>query len=85
MISATDHNAFGQFLQRLRSERRLGMEQAASAAGVHRATLYRWEQGKVLPRLWELDALLKVLEATGQTKAAGAGADGRATRAGGGA
>jgi transcriptional regulator with XRE-family HTH domain len=45
------------------------MEQAARAAGVHRATLYRWEQGETQPRLAELEGLLLALRAsTEQTR-----------------
>lgn len=38
------------------------MEQAAQQAGIHRATLDRWEKGRTQPRLSELEALLSVLD-----------------------
>jgi transcriptional regulator with XRE-family HTH domain len=50
-------------LQTLRAARRMGLTAAAQAAGVHRTTLYRWEQGQALPRLSELEALLSALRA----------------------
>ena len=50
-------------MQTLRTVRRLGLTAAAQAAGLHRSTLYRWEQGNALPRLSELDALLTALRA----------------------
>ncbi len=53
----------GDLLRAVRQERGWGMEQAARAAGVHRATLYRWEQGEAQPRLAELQALLEALGA----------------------
>lgn len=40
------------------------MEQAAQQAGIHRSTLYRWEQGQTQPRLPELEALLEALGAS---------------------
>jgi transcriptional regulator with XRE-family HTH domain len=56
-------STLGDFLQTLRASRRLGLSAAAQAAGVHRSTLHRWEQGDTLPRLSELEALLSVLKA----------------------
>lgn len=38
------------------------MAQTAERAGLHRATLHRWEKGQAQPRLSELDALLSALE-----------------------
>jgi transcriptional regulator with XRE-family HTH domain len=44
------------------------MEQAAQQAGIHRATLDRWEKGRAQPRLSELGWLLGVLDASAQQK-----------------
>ncbi|MGC4045219.1 MAG: helix-turn-helix transcriptional regulator [Armatimonas sp.] len=67
MLSA-DNMTLQDFLRTLRRERRLTMEQAAKATGIHRSTLHRWENGQAQPRLTELKALLKVLEATPQQR-----------------
>jgi len=40
------------------------MAAAARQAGLHRATLHRWESGEVQPHLPELNALLTALQAT---------------------
>lgn len=40
------------------------MEGAAQQAGIHRATLHRWEKGQAQPRLPELEALLDALGAS---------------------
>jgi transcriptional regulator with XRE-family HTH domain len=48
----------------MRKGKRLTMEAAARQAGLHRATLQRWESGEVQPRLSELTALLTALEVT---------------------
>ena len=55
--------SLGDFLQKLRASRHLGLTAAAQAARLHRSTLYRWEQGQALPRLTELEALLSALKA----------------------
>jgi transcriptional regulator with XRE-family HTH domain len=44
------------------------MVQAAQQAGIHRATLDRWEKGRVQPYLAELTALLSVLDVSEQQK-----------------
>ena len=54
---------FGQYIQKLRTNRGMGLVEAARATGVHRATLHRWEKGEVQPRLSELEALLTLCEA----------------------
>ena len=46
------------------------MVDAARKAGLHRATLDRWEKGATQPRLTELDALLKALDANARQKQA---------------
>jgi transcriptional regulator with XRE-family HTH domain len=51
-------------LRTLRKGKRLTMETAAQQAGVHRATLQRWESGEVQPRLSELTSLLTTLDVT---------------------
>ena len=56
-------STLGSFLRSLRASRGLGLAAAAQAAGVHRTTLYRWEQGDALPHLSELEALLSALGA----------------------
>lgn len=59
----SDSANLGDFLRTLRKQRRLSIEQAAQAAGIHRVTLYRWERGDTVPRLTELSALLNGLGA----------------------
>src|SRR5262249_42250266 len=57
-----DSTTIGGFLRTLRTARRLTMAQAAEKAGVHRATLHRWEKGLAQPRLSELTTLFSALE-----------------------
>lgn len=52
----------GPFLRRLRKTRHLTLDQVAQAAGISRVTLNRWETGKHLPRLPELEAVLTALD-----------------------
>ena len=59
-----DGTTFGGFLRTLRKGKRLTMEAAARQAGLHRATLQRWELGEAQPRLSELTTLLTALETT---------------------
>lgn len=61
-------STLGDFLRTLRTSRRIGLTAAATAAGVHRTTLHRWEQSEVLPRLAELEALLSALQADAKQK-----------------
>jgi transcriptional regulator with XRE-family HTH domain len=63
-----DTATIGGFLRTLRSAPRLTMGQAAHKAGIHRATLHRWEKGLAQPRLSELSALLSALDASAQQK-----------------
>ena len=44
------------------------MERAAQEAGIHRATLHRWEKGRAQPRLPELKAMLSALGASPQQR-----------------
>jgi transcriptional regulator with XRE-family HTH domain len=53
-------------LRTLRRGRHLTIDQAAHQAGIHRATLDRWEKGRVQPRLPELRVLLGALGASPQ-------------------
>lgn len=62
MTMQTVGTSIGGFLRRLRTGRRLTMEQAAQQAGIHRVTLHRWEKGQAQPCLSELAALLSVLD-----------------------
>jgi transcriptional regulator with XRE-family HTH domain len=48
----------GCYLQQLRTVRRISTSQLARRAGIGRATLNRWQAGKVRPRLQELEAVL---------------------------
>ena len=63
-----DAATIGGFLRALRRGRRLTMEQSARQAGLHRATLDRWEKGRAQPRLPELKALLGALGASPQQR-----------------
>jgi transcriptional regulator with XRE-family HTH domain len=54
----------------MRHRRRLPLPQVAGALGVSAATLSRWEQGKVVPSPESLDALLTLLNAHPQERAA---------------
>ncbi len=40
---------FGELLKSLRKRRRMTQQQLADRLGVHRSTLFRWEQGDYLP------------------------------------
>ena len=51
-------------MRTLRTGKRLTMEQAAQRAGIHRATLDRWEKGRAQPYLLELTSLLAALDAS---------------------
>src|SRR5579884_3935231 len=51
----------GQFLRQWRTELGYSQEQLAQKAGIGLSTLRRWEQGRVQPRLVELDRLLDAL------------------------
>jgi transcriptional regulator with XRE-family HTH domain len=53
----------GDLLRAMRHRRRLLLEPVASALGVSGGTLSRWEQGKVVPSVEHLDALLTLLRA----------------------
>ena len=59
-----ENTTFGGYLRTLRTGKGLTMEQAARQASVHRATLDRWEKGRVQPHLPELAALLAALDAS---------------------
>jgi transcriptional regulator with XRE-family HTH domain len=54
----------GLFLRELRRQRGLTITDAAAAANLGRRTLSRWEEGHALPRLAELDSLLRALNAS---------------------
>ena len=60
----SDNASIGNFLRSLRKSGRVTMEGAAQEAGIHRATLYRWETGRAQPCLPELEALLSALGAS---------------------
>ena len=64
----TNSATIGSFLRTLRKARRLSMVEAARQAGLHRATLDRWEKGDSQPRLAELDSLLAALTASARQK-----------------
>lgn len=55
---------FGTVLRNLRKSRHLTLEAVSRQAGISRVTLNRWERGTHQPRLTELEAVLKVLEAS---------------------
>lgn len=60
--------SLGSFLRELRKSHHLTLEAASQKAGVSRVTLNRWETGKNLPRLPELEAALCALDATPKQK-----------------
>ena len=45
-----DLSSFGALLKALRKRRHLTQQQLASAVGVHRSAIIRWEQGDFLPQ-----------------------------------
>ena len=60
-LQQADDSTFAGHLRNLRTGRKISMEAAAGAAGIHRSTLHRWERGEAKPRMPELDALLSAL------------------------
>jgi transcriptional regulator with XRE-family HTH domain len=54
----------GSFLRELRKSQRLTLETVSQQAGISRVTLNRWETDVCLPRLPELEAVLRVLGAS---------------------
>lgn len=54
----------GPFLRELRKHHSLTLETVSQRAGITRVTLNRWETGTHQPRLPELEAVLRVLEAS---------------------
>jgi transcriptional regulator with XRE-family HTH domain len=57
-------NPLGTFLRGLRTMRGLSVRGLAQQARLSPSTLSRWEGGRTLPRLPELDAVLEALEVT---------------------
>lgn len=56
--------ALAAYLRTLRSERGMAQREWAKGSGIHQSTLWRWEQGKTLPREIELHAALAALNAS---------------------
>jgi transcriptional regulator with XRE-family HTH domain len=54
----------GAYLLQLRQARGISPTQLAARSHVSRSTLYNWESGQRLPRLQELEAVLRALDAT---------------------
>lgn len=54
--------SLGRLLRQWREGRDLSVETVAVQAGIAASTLRRWEQGKFLPRLNELEAVLTMLQ-----------------------
>lgn len=55
---------FGTFVRNLRGNRNVSLRGLSTRAGVDKSTLIRWEAGKSLPRLPELQAMLDALDAS---------------------
>ena len=53
--------AVGRYLRKLRADRRLTQEEAASLVGLTAKTIERWEAGKHEPRLTELSAYVHAI------------------------
>ena len=51
----------GSLIRTLRKERNISAEVLASRAGVAPSTLYRWEKGETVPRVFELCRVLDAL------------------------
>jgi transcriptional regulator with XRE-family HTH domain len=58
----------GAFLRSIRTSRRLSLTALAAEAGVAKSTLSRWEAGSCVPRLPELEAVLRALAVTPETR-----------------
>lgn len=67
-MTSLSGTTIGGFLRTLRTSRRMTMAQTAEKAGLHRATLHRWEKDQAQPRLSELTALFSALEASESQK-----------------
>jgi len=61
MIGSGSEN-LGPLLWEWRTRRSLSLGQLAQAAGLHKSALSRWESGKRLPRVPELEAVLRALD-----------------------
>lgn len=57
-------DGLGKFLRSLRSSRQVSLSSVAEKAGIAKSTLSKWETGRFLPRLPEIDAVLTALEAS---------------------
>ena len=55
-------NFVPQTLLRWRQNRALSLQRAADVAGINRTTLFRWETGKTVPRVVELQRILNALD-----------------------
>jgi transcriptional regulator with XRE-family HTH domain len=60
-MSQAETQRFGQYIKRLRSERKLGVRELASKAGISHTVLSRLENGKRKPQLNTLKALAPAL------------------------
>lgn len=59
-----DAPSLGNFIAEIRESRRLSPTALARAAGVARSSVYNWELGRSLPRVQELEAVLRTLDAS---------------------
>jgi transcriptional regulator with XRE-family HTH domain len=64
-VKAAMQEELGACLKQWRTGKGLTLDQAAARAGVSKRTLLRWEAGKTLPRLPELEAVLAALGVAG--------------------
>lgn len=63
--TSTDSTSdWGTFVRTLRTARNISLSGLANRAGVAKSTLSRWEAGRALPRLAELESLLGALDAS---------------------
>jgi len=53
--------SLGEFIQESRVQKELSINQFASEMGVTRSTVYKWETGDIVPRLWRIPKMARIL------------------------
>jgi transcriptional regulator with XRE-family HTH domain len=61
--------SLGNYLRQMRASRGLSLRQLAQASRVNPSTLSRWESDATCPRVYELEAVLNALQASGTERA----------------
>lgn len=69
-MATKDSEGIGQRLRHLRTARNWSVRDLATRTGLSHSTVSRWESGKFLPSIPELEGALSVLEATSQERRA---------------